>query len=71
MYRQTFSVVEAPRSHLLECEGDVAAEGWEEAFWLEERILAFPPLLHEGGSEVLTEVEEGDIVFSLGGVLGK
>lgn len=31
MYRQTFSVVEAPRLHLWECEGDVAIEGWEGA----------------------------------------
>ena len=31
MYRETFSVVEAPRLHLLECEGDVTIEGWEEA----------------------------------------
>jgi len=31
MYRQIFSVVEAPRLHLWECEGDVAIEGWEGA----------------------------------------
>lgn len=31
MYREIFSVVETPRLHLWECEGDVAIEGWEEA----------------------------------------
>lgn len=31
MYREIFSVVESPRLHLLECEGDVAIEGWKEA----------------------------------------
>lgn len=31
MYGQTFSVVEAPRLHLMECERDVAIDGWEEA----------------------------------------
>lgn len=31
MYREIFSVVEAPRLHLWGCQGDVAIEGWEEA----------------------------------------
>ena len=55
---EIFSVVEAPRLHLLECEGDVAIKGWEEASWLEERTQAFPPSPHEG-----------DTLFSQGEVL--
>ena len=68
---EIFSVVEAPRLHLLECEGDVAIKGWEEASWLEERTQAFPPSPGQSESEELIVVEEDDTVFSQGEVLGK